>query len=507
MVVSEYFLCENVTYAHNGPVRTERWYSYQMQIRLRYFILSLVAALVVGGVLTGGAVLTWVSATAASAPVPAPGAGQLDSDLAKVAQVYSLLQEQYYHGLDRAKLVEGAIDGMVKALGDPYTSYMQPEEADAFYENVSGSFEGIGAEIRSEEGYIIVVSPIHGSPAERAGLRPNDRLLEVNGITLTGMKVEEAVTHIRGPKGTEARLRIQRPGQEAPFELKLIRDTIPLESVITDMLPDQTAVIRITKVSETTADEFSRALNQVKAKGAKGIILDLRQNPGGLLTGAKAIAEYFVPAGRTLFKVKYTDGGMDVYQSAGHRTDLPVVALIDGGSASAAEILAGALRESAGVKLVGQTTFGKGTVQTTGDLEDGSILKVTIAEWLTPDGNQVHRKGITPDVVVTLPDYADLPYPLVDREYRQGEQAPVIQIIQRMLKALGRDPGRDDGLLDSPTASALQAFQSANQLMPTGTLTEATAQRMTLQLQQLIKENDQQLAKAREVLQEQINKR
>lgn len=468
-----------------------------MQMRPRTFALSIAAAMIMGGVMTAGLFFQGAAAVSNS-----------QSSLSKVDEVYSILRQDYFTPLDHEKAVEGAINGMVKALEDPYSTYMTPTETSDFMESVQGKFEGIGAEIREENGQIVVVTPILGSPSEKAGIKPNDILLEVNGIKLSGMKASEAVTHVRGPKGTEAKLLIDRPGYDRPFQITLIRDTIPLNTVFSRMLDGELGYIQITKVSEETNLEFGRALEQLKSSGAKGIVLDVRQNPGGLLKQAVQIAEHFVPNGKLILQVKYPGDKVQVHRSQSKQNvDLPVVLLIDRGSASAAEIIAGALRESAGVTLVGENTFGKGTVQNTASFNDGSSLKYTSAQWLTPEGNHIHKVGIKPDVEVKLPDYAELPYPFVEREYKQGEEAEPIKIVQSMLRALGHDPGREDGRLDEKTAMALQAFQAANGLSQTGTLNEQTTRMAITQLQSLLKANDTQLAKAQEVLRELVQKR
>lgn len=464
-----------------------------MRIRMRYFVLSLIAAMVVGGAVTGGVMYRL-------------GPSVIPSDLAKAQQVYNIIQQDYYVPVDKQKAEAGAINGMLASLDDPYTSFLTPDETKAFQQSISAKFEGIGAQIREENGHIIIDSPIHGAPAEKAGLKPNDIILEVDGLSLEGMKVEEAVTHIRGPKGTVAKLKIQRPGTEAPFDVAVTRDTIPLETVFSKLLDDKSALIQVTSVSEPTADELGKAIQQMKAQGAKGIILDLRGNPGGLVNVAEKVAEYFVPKGKPILGEQARDGKVVQYLSKGHASDLPVVVLVDKGSASAAEIIAGALRESAGIPLIGETTFGKGVMQTTVDMGDGSLLKYTIAQWLTPEGHQIHKQGLKPDVEVKLPDYADLLVPHVDKEYKQGDSGPAVQTVQKMLKAVGFDPGRDDGFLDAPTVAALTQFQSKNGLPATGTLKDNTVTKLVELLRQKIQANDTQLAKAQEVLQGLIQK-
>ncbi|HLN62651.1 MAG TPA: S41 family peptidase [Symbiobacteriaceae bacterium] len=457
---------------------------------MRSFVASLAAAMIAGGAVTGGVLYKFT-------PAVAP---QASANMTKLQQVYSVLQNQYYQPLEGDKLMEGAIDGLVKAADDPYTTYMNAAETKSFMENISSSFEGIGAELKEEDGNIVVVSPIHGSPGEKAGVKPNDIFLEVNGENLVGMKLTDAVTKIRGPKGTKAVLKIKRPGVENPFELTIVRDTIPLETVFTEMRPDGIGIIRISKESETTAAEFTKAFSSLKAQGAKGIVLDMRGNPGGLLDQAIKISSQFLPKGKLILQQKYRDGSVQEARSQGPGNDFPTVVLVDKGSASAAEIISGALRESAGIPLVGETTYGKGLVQTTTDLHDGSLLKYTSAQWLTPEGHQINKQGIKPDYEVKLPDYAELPYPMVEKEYKQGEQAVEIGTVQKMLKALGYEPGREDGLLDAKTGDALKAFQQANKLEATGTLNPATTAKAITLLQEKIKANDTQMEKAIEVL-------
>lgn len=467
-----------------------------MQIRLRYFIASMAAATVIGGAATGGFIYR-----TEFGPLHQSQAAMAQADLTKASSVYAMLQKGYYKAVDPQTVVNGAIDGMLKSLNDPYSVYMPPVDSKSFQETLSSSFEGIGAEINEVNGHIVVTSPIHGSPSEKAGLKPNDIIAAANGTSLAGMKATDAVKLIRGPKGTTVKLTIQRPGMDTPFDVTITRDTIPLETVSSKLVNGQIGLIRIDQESERTAEELQSALQQMKSQGAKGLILDLRGNPGGLLNVAVDMAQNFVPNGKTIVSIRYRDGKEEVYRSKGHASDVPVVVLVDKGSASAAEILAGALQESAGVKLIGDTTFGKGVVQTTVDLGDGSLVKYTEAEWLTPAGHQIHKVGIKPDFAVQLPDYAGLPYLSVDKEYKPGEYAPAVEMAQKMLKALGNDPGRVDGYVDAATSQALKTFQAANGLPQSGTLTPVTGDKIDAMLQQKVDQNDTQLTKAEDVLQ------
>lgn len=463
--------------------------------RRRISIPIFLSAMLLGSLLTGGLLYVW-NGFVLFTPEP----------FQKLISFYQVLEQEYVDQVDPEKLVDGAISGMLEATEDPYTTYMTEEESEAFQESISNEFEGIGAEVREVDGKTTIVSPIKNSPAEAAGLRQNDIILEVNGTSLSGKSIEESVALIRGPKGSEVKLLIERPGVEEPFELTIVRDRIPLESVYVTMHEDGIAQIQISKFSETTSGEFEEALNQVKEEGAKGIILDLRQNPGGLLHQVVAMTEKFVPEGELMLQVRDRNGATEAYRSnSGEMTEWPIVVLVDGGSASASEIMAAALKEAAGITLIGETTFGKGTVQTTVSYKDGSMMKYTTAEWLTPDGNQIHGKGIEPQVQVSLPEYANLPFISMEETLSIEDYDASIAIAQKYLEALGYQPGRTDGYMDQSTSDAISAFQEAQGLDVTGTLDNETATAMMVQLKTMIQENDTQLAKAKEVLVEQLN--
>ena len=327
----------------------------------------------------------------------------------KLYQAFDTLKSGYYQKVNQQKMINGAINGMVESLDDPYSDYMSNDEAKSFHSSISSSFEGIGAEIQEKDGHILIVSPIKGSPAEKAGIKPNDIVLAVNGKSLQGMNSTQAVTLIRGKKGTKVELTIQRAGTDTPVKVPIVRDTIPVETVYGEMVGDGIAKVQVTSFSTNTSKELVNTLNDLQKKGMKGLVLDLRQNPGGLLDQAISISSMFVPKGKVIVKEQDRNGNIKEYPSENSgNPNLPLVVLIDKGSASASEILSAAVSESAGVPLVGEKSFGKGTVQTAADFKDGSNLKYTIAKWLTPKGNWIHKKGINPDYAVALPDYASL---------------------------------------------------------------------------------------------------
>ncbi|MFK9092975.1 S41 family peptidase [Bacillus salipaludis] len=423
------------------------------------------------------------------------------SEFNKLYEAFDTLKKGYYKDVNQQKLVNGAIDGMVASLDDPYSDYMSNDEAKSFHSSISSSFEGIGAEIQEKEGHIIIVSPIKGSPAEKAGLKPNDMIISVDGKSLQGMNSTQAVTLIRGKKGTKVELTIQRPGTDAPMTVPIVRDTIPIETVYGEMLDDSIAKVQITSFSTNTSKELVTTLNDLQKKGMKGLVLDLRQNPGGLLDQAVSITSMFVPKGKIIVKEEDRNGKIKeiASQNAGS-PDLPLVVLIDKGSASASEIFAAAVKESAGVPLVGEKSFGKGTVQTAADFKDGSNLKYTIAKWLTPNGNWIHKKGIGPDVEVSLPDYATLPIINPDKELVLSTSSTEVQTAQKMLKAVGYDPGREDGFFDENTKEAVITFQNAQGLPADGVLKGDTTMKLMDLLREKIKNSDTQVQKAVEVL-------
>jgi carboxyl-terminal processing protease len=423
------------------------------------------------------------------------------SEFNKLYEAYDKLNENYYKDLEQEKLVNGAINGMIESVGDPYSDYMNQEEAKKFEESISSSFEGIGAEIQEKDGYISIVSPIKGSPAEKAGLQPHDKIIKVDGESIQGMSVTDAVLLIRGEKGTKVNLTIQRPGQEGNMEVTITRDEIPIETVYAEMKENGVAEIQITSFSDNTYKELVNALNEMKDKGMKKLVLDLRQNPGGLLEQAVKISNLFVPEGEVLFQVENHDGKVEKYVSeGGQKVNVPTAILVDEGSASASEILAAAVSESNEIPLVGTKTFGKGTVQTAETFEDGSNMKFTTAKWLTPEGNWIHDKGINPDYEVKMPEYAQLPFINPDKELKESDMSDAVKTAEQMLKALEINPGNVDGFFDEDTKSAVQQFQENNKLEVTGVLKGETTLKLMENLRQKLQENDPQFKKAAEVL-------
>ena len=422
----------------------------------------------------------------------------------KLRSTYDIIQEGYYKEIETDKLVEGAIKGMVESLEDPYSVYMDVEQAKSFNENISSSFEGIGAEVQESNGSIMIVSPIKGSPAERVGLKPKDIILKVDNESVEGLSVNEAVLKIRGEKGTKVNLVVQRAGT-GELTFTITRDTIPLETVYYEVIDDNIGKIQITKFSESTSEELANALTDLQNKHVKGIILDLRQNPGGLMDQAIAMSELFVPNGKNIMQVEYKDGSKEVYKSKNKAPiDLPLTVIIDGGTASAGEIMAAALHQSAGFSLVGEKTFGKGTVQTANLFKDSSSVKYTTAKWLTPDGSWIHEKGIEPDIKAKLPDYASLPFINPENVLQKGASTSEVDAAQKMLKALDYEEIIVNGYFDETTENVVEAFQKEHNLDVNGKITGETTMKLMELISNQIKENDTQLEKAISVLKEKL---
>lgn len=322
---------------------------------------------------------------------------------------YNKLQENFIDPakLDNQKIVYGAIEGMTKSLGDPYTDFFNPEQAKLFNSDLAGSFEGIGAVIGIKKNQLTVISPLEKSPAENAGIKAGDSIIKINGKDAGDMTTDEAVNLIRGPKGTNVTLTIFREGFSATKDFKITRATIKIDSVKWELKGTDVAYIKINQFDQPLSEDFKKIAIEIINSSAQKIVLDLRNNPGGYLETSQEIAGWFMQRGET---VTVEDFGKNkpqtIYKTQGNASlaDYPIVILINEGSASASEILAGALRDNRNIKLIGQKSFGKGSVQQVVDLGDGSFLKITIAKWLTPKGSSISEVGLSPDIKVEMTD-------------------------------------------------------------------------------------------------------
>jgi carboxyl-terminal processing protease len=431
--------------------------------------------------------------------------GLTTNDLNKLSTTYQLIEGKFLSTVDHDKVLNGAINGMLSSLEDPFTVYMDQKEAKQFDESITSSFQGIGAEVSSDDGKVTIVSPIKGSPAEKAGLHANDVIISVNGEKLDGLTLNQAIMKIRGPKGTQAKLEIIRTGSAEPIQMIVVRDDIDVETVYAEMLPDNIGKIEIRQFSSNTAKRFKDELQGLEAKGMKGLVIDVRNDPGGLLSAVVEIAESFVPKGKPVVKIENRKGEQEDTPSQGTGKNYPVTVVTNKGSASASEILAGALHDSAGSKLIGETTFGKGTVQVTFEKEmgDGSNIKMTVYKWLTPSGTWIHKKGIVPDIPVEQPAYFKVAPLTKKATLLPDTSSEDVKNLQTMLKGLGLNPDRSDGYFSEKTALAVKAFQRLQNIPITGEVDVETANRIEKAILTEIKDpkNDLQLKAATQHLQ------
>lgn len=318
-------------------------------------------------------------------------------DFSSLNEVYSVLKSKYDGTLDTTKLIDGAKHGMVDAVGDPYTMFFNAEEAKAFSSDLNGTFEGIGAELGKTSGQLTILSVIADSPAEKAGLAKNDIILKINGEDTTSMTVGAAVTKIRGDKGTSVKLTILRG--ETTKEYSITRSTITSPSVSTEVLDGNVGYLRISRFGDDTAGLAKKAAETFKAQGITKVILDLRGNGGGLLSAAQSVSSLWLKSGAVIVSERTGGVTTDTLRANGTAVleGVTTVVLVDANSASASEIVAGALKDNSAATLLGEKTYGKGSVQTVEDLTGGGQLKVTVARWYTPNGVNINKEGIAPD--------------------------------------------------------------------------------------------------------------
>lgn len=382
----------------------------------------------------------------------------------RIRTVFEVVEKYHKDGADVEKFFEGAVKGGLEALGDPYTNYFSPSEFQSFQDSLNRKIRGIGVYLEIQGNYVVVAAPIKGSPAAKAGLKTGDRILEANGQSLVGGSTEKAQQLILGEPGTPVTLKIERPSENRTFEVTIIRAEIVIPEVEYEMLADNIGYVQLLSFGSNAARDFYSAVDKLKQDGAKAIVLDLRQNPGGYVSAAIDVASAFVPAGEPVMH-EVGRNGRTTSRSRGRLINLPVAVLVDGGTASAAEIVAGAIQDYKAGPLVGTKTFGKGTVQTILYLEDQAGMKVTTAEYLTPKERHVHGTGLTPDYVVE-------PYKPTSDIFKPMEFTRVLTVnkvgldvlaLQQRLFYLGYDPDTD-GFFSTKTKEAVLEFARHNGL-------------------------------------------
>ena len=360
----------------------------------KFYIQTIFMALLVGGVLLINGHSGLVKA----------GTSEIYKNMEILTEVIRQIEKSYVEPQEAQKLIKGALKGMVQGL-DPHSSYMTKEEHQELLIETKGSFSGVGIEITVKDNFLTVVSPIEGTPAYKSGIQAGDRIIKIDGKLTTEMSLPEAVKSIRGEKGTSVNLTIMREGSDKPLDFSLTRDVIPIKSVRSQLLAPKIGYVRISNFQSKTVQDLSAALEGIeKERNLEGLVLDLRNNPGGLLSQAIDVADLFLDSG-VIVSTKGRNSSQDMKATAhkkkGERK-YPMIVLVNGGSASASEIVAGALQDNKRALILGTRTFGKGSVQTILPLSDGSGLRLTTAMYYTPSGRSIQASGIVPDIELKL---------------------------------------------------------------------------------------------------------
>ena len=428
-----------------------------------------------------------------------------NDDLAKLELVYDTLVSGYVDkNINKDDIINGALKGMAEATGDPYTNYLVNDETAAIDETMTGSFGGIGAELRSENNRVIISNTREGTPSQKIGLQENDAILKVGGEDMEGKSISYVVSKVRGEVGTDVTLTIQRGTQE--LEVKITRAKIAIETVkgTVDSTDATIGHVQINSFAKNTAKEVEKAVTDLREKGVKKFIFDVRYNPGGLLDQAIMIANMFVEEGKTILNVENRDGQIKSYKASKDygtfKITEPYVLLVNEGSASASEILAAALKESADAQLIGKKTYGKGTVQSVIEVGENAELKYTIAKWLTPNKTWIHKTGIEPTEEVSMPDYYNITIIDTREVVKEGAVSDNVKTIETILKGLGYDVTAD-GYFDSKTTEAVKEFQKSKGLSETGEVDEKTGTSLMSAIRDALKANDTQYKAAVKALQ------
>ena len=427
--------------------------------------------------------------------------GTSQGELAEVETAYQILKNQYVDSsITSQQLIDGAIKGMTQSLGDPYSDYLVNSETSQLDELTQGSFGGIGAEIGTDANNRVMINNTReGTPSREAGLQAGDVILKVDGTDVIGKTVNETVMMVRGEVGTDVTLTILRGSQE--FDVTLTRAKISVTTVTAQLDATNSKVghIQITSFARNTTGELQKAIEELRNQGATLFVFDLRHNPGGLLDQAIRMSNMFVKDGETIVQVEDRYGNKQAYKAGNEfgtfKVTEPYVVLVDEGSASASEIFAGALKESANATIIGTKTYGKGTVQTIEQLTPTSELKFTNAKWLTPNGNWIHQKGIEPTIEVVAPEYTNARTIDASTPMQEGTVSAQVKNAELVLQTLGYDVVVD-GYYDAKTTTAVKNFQKAHSIEETGVIDVSTANELMKEIRTFIKDHDVQYQEA-----------
>ncbi|WP_455363078.1 S41 family peptidase [Vagococcus elongatus] len=426
----------------------------------------------------------------------------LDGNLSSVEEVFNLILANYLGDVDEEELVKGAIAGMTAAIGDPYSGFYTGLDKEELDEVITGSFEGIGATMSlKNELPTISEPPIPGTPAERARLQENDVILKVDGVETAGKALTDVVKKIRGEKGTEVTLTIERGGDV--FDVTLVRDTVPVHSVSVDISPENKSVgiVNVSTFSQNTGKEFNKGIEELRSSGATSFIIDLRGNPGGSLDQVLMMASRFLKDDQVILQVQDGEGKTEKITAGedldeGNKITEKTIVLVDRNSASASEIFAAALKENNRAEIIGEQTFGKGTMQVVKSLSEDTELKLTTNKWLTPDGNWLNEEGLPPSIEVAYPDYYEVRAIDTANSFQLGASGQSVESINQMLAALGYSSSETQDQFTDETVAGVKAFQEKEKLSVTGVVDKQTANQLGIRLVEHLKANDAQMRRA-----------
>lgn len=419
----------------------------------------------------------------------------------RMMQVIEVLQNNYLEEVEISSLLEGAIRGMLESLDDPHTSYLDGDDMEEFSEQMRGTFGGVGVIITEVEDRVTVLEVFPDTPAEKEGLKEGDRIWKVDGEELSLNTVEEASERMRGEPGSEVEVTVNRPGAEEPVDISLTREEIQVHTVEGEWLQDGVARIEISRFDGLTGAEFGNVLSKKEEEGLDGLVLDLRGNPGGSLEQTVEVAQELVPEGEIVRKVGRDGEILNTYYSRGEGKPYPVTVLVNRETASGAEILAGALQDHGAAALVGETTYGKATVQVVQELYGQGGLSLTIARYETPEGRNIDEDGLEPDYYVEMPEVFRYYEYFLPGRLEEGDSGESVYLLEEMLETLGYDITPSGGF-DAETAETLKNFQVDSGQEATGVFDDVTWLSLREELERLVKEEDPQLQKALELLEE-----
>lgn len=407
---------------------------------------------------------------------------------------YQRILDNYLNGAEERQLIEGAIDGMVKSLGDPYSTYHPQEQGEQYVDSYASHFFGVGAVIKDNDGTFIIDSVYKEMPAEKSGLKPNDIITAVNGETSNGLTLLELVNKVKGEEGTEVTISVLRDKAELSFTM--MRAEIPVYTVESEMLEQNIGYINILNFSQKTDVEFFEALDALEAQGMESLIIDLRSNPGGLVDQARNIAHRLVPRNNIIYEIVFKDEKRRMAYPSEQKVpfDKEIIVLVNEYSASASELVAAALKDSAGAEVIGEKTFGKGVVQIIQEFKSGSALVLTEAQWRTPNGSWINEEGVTPTQEVKLPDYAYL-HPITSNRLQLQDGGEEVALLKKWLRALGYEQ-TDIDVFDKSTEEAIKALQEKNELEVNGIYEQRLGSYIYSEVSELLKQNDTQLQAA-----------